>query len=104
MLSLPPSVDGIPVEVDQAVLVWLKGVRWPNFVNIHDVWMEGYRLCILKERGATSLGAWRDLQWPVTEEVWFDIMCGITNGLAQVHSHNLVHGNLNPTNSSDIPS
>lgn len=90
--------DGFRVELDELLIWKLVGEHWSNCIFIHEVWTEGNRFCILKQRAEVSLCDWIDLKCQITKALWFEIMCGIANGLSQIHFHDVFHGDLKTSN------
>lgn len=86
--------DGFRVELDELLIWKLVGEHWSNCIFIHEVWTEGNRFCILKQRAEVSLSDWINLKCQITKSLWFEIMCGIANGLSQIHFHSVFHGDL----------
>lgn len=92
------------VDLDENVLYRLPTVQWTNFINVHDVWKEettsSEKLCIRMDIATTTLRVLiRDLKWTFNSTAaWLDVMRGIANGLSNAHFHNIIHGDLKPSN------
>jgi serine/threonine protein kinase len=102
-----PSGDPSNVDLAEHVIYNLKGKNIQNIVHVHDVWRENQgtmweKLCILMDVASCTLRYCIQMQWEFSEDHWWDIMCGIGNGLYQAHMGNIVHGDLKPSNSSNL--
>lgn len=76
-----------------------------NCINIHDVIKEiGHidRLWVKMDWGSSSLRTLLDTGWIFTGALWLDVMRGIANGMGYLHSSNIFHGNLKPSNSGSL--
>ena len=92
------------VDLDENVLHMLPTVQWSNFINVHDVWKEetasSEKLCIRMDVAAATLRVLiSDLRWTFNSTAaWLDVMRGIAHGLSHAHLHNIIHGDLKPSN------
>jgi serine/threonine protein kinase len=110
MVTASPGVSQGPtfnVDLAEHVIVNLKGKAIPNIIHVHDVWRENpgtvwEKACILMDVATCTLRYCIKTQWEFSEDHWWDVMCGIGNGLLQAHSGNIVHGDLKPSNSRII--
>jgi serine/threonine protein kinase len=103
----PNTGPNSTVALAENVIENLKGKYIANIVHVHDVWRENQgtvqeQVCILMDVASCTLRYCMRMQWEFTEDHWWDIMCGIGNGLHQAHLGNIVHGDLKPSNSSKL--
>jgi serine/threonine protein kinase len=98
-----PGSGGLSVDLDEDLIKWLLTKRWPNFINMCDVWREmaiTEKLYIRMDWAGQTMRDLLRLGWTFIGPHWLDVMRGIANGLSRAHQCNIVHGDLKPSNSS----
>ena len=107
ILKAPIVQDGndataiVSFEMEQMILPLLTGPHAPKFVASGDFSAQPYIVMELIE-GASLLGRLDDAPLPVAEVV--DIGVGVAHALADLHSQNVIHLDIKPSNIMRRPS